>query len=64
MAIELLCAAQGIDLRRPKTLGRGTGKAYELLRDRAIYADVEQSVELIRSGSILLYVEQAVGELF
>jgi len=52
-------------------LGRGTGKAYELLRekvpilkeDRAIHEDIEQSVELIRSGSILLYVEQAVGIL-
>ena len=72
IAIELLCAAQGIDLRSPKTLGRGTGKAYELLRervpvlkeDRAIHKDIEQSVELIRSGSILSYVEQAVGKLF
>jgi len=71
LAIELLCAAQGIDLRGPKTLGRGSGKAYELLRekvsvlkeDRAIYKDIEQSVELIRSGSILSYVEQAVGKL-
>jgi len=72
LAIELLCAAQGIDLRRPKTLGRGTGKAYELLRekvpvlkeDRAIHEDIEQSAELIRSESILSYVEQAVGKLF
>jgi histidine ammonia-lyase len=57
IAIELLCAAQGIDFRGPDNLGKGTKAAYSLLRkhvpmlreDRILSKDIEIVVELIRS---------------
>ncbi len=63
LAIELLTAAQAIDLRPdgPSRLGRGTGRAYAEIRkrvpfqahDREATTDIEALVELIRSGDLL-----------
>jgi histidine ammonia-lyase len=67
VAIELIAAAQGIDLRPdgPERLGCGTAAAYRLVRERVAYLehdretthDMEGVVELVRSGAIL----EAVG---
>ncbi|MCL2753523.1 MAG: aromatic amino acid lyase, partial [Defluviitaleaceae bacterium] len=55
LAIELLCACQGIDLCAPKKLGKGTQAAYSLVRrisptledDRELYYDIEKVSALI-----------------
>lgn len=61
LAIELLCAVQGIDFHHSPKLGIGTKKAYDVIReiipkleeDRAMYVDIEQSVKLVRSGKLV-----------
>jgi len=65
IAIELLCAAQGIDFRGPDKLGMGTKVAYSFLRkyvpmlkeDRILSNDIKTVVELIRSGQLTNTVE-------
>jgi len=60
VAIELTIAAQAIDLRGRPALGSGTGRAYDLVRDRVpftgegetVAADLEPLVELVRSSDI------------
>ncbi len=63
-AIELLTAAQAIDLRPdgPARLGRGTTRAYTAIRDRVAFLDhdrpltpdIDTLAELIQSGQLLL----------
>lgn len=63
LAIELLTAAQAIDLRPegPARLGQGTGRAYAAIRkhiaflahDRQTTPDIEALAELICSGELL-----------
>jgi histidine ammonia-lyase len=67
VAIELIAAAQGIDLRLKnlargiEMLGRGTRAAHARLRrdipflerDRVLAGDIERAVELIESGKLL-----------
>jgi histidine ammonia-lyase len=60
LAIELVVAAQAIDLRGAQPLGAGTRTAYELVRSVAAFAgegeplppDLEPLVELVRSGRL------------
>lgn len=60
VAIELLCAAQAVDIRGPEKLGRGTRKAYEVIRravpmleeDRVLSKDIEKIKEIITNGSL------------
>ncbi len=69
-AIELMCAAQGADLRAPLTLGTGSAAAYRairaqvpmLQRDRILYTDIEAIAEMIPEA-LLKTVEQTVGAL-
>ncbi len=69
IAIELLCAAQALDLFTNMQPGAGTKAAYTEIRkvvphledDRILSADVKRITELIRSGVILDAVEEAVG---
>jgi len=68
LAIELLCAAQGIDFRGPDKLGKGTKAAYSLVRkrvsilkeDRVMSTDIEAVVELIRSRELINIIEEAM----
>jgi histidine ammonia-lyase len=61
LAIELLVAAQALDLRLPVKPGRGAQAAYELIRsrvptldrDRELHLDVEKVSALIDSGELL-----------
>ncbi len=71
IAIELLTAAQAIDLRAdgPARLGVGTSAAYRIIRqhvskvehDRALGPDIESLAQLIASDDIVEAVEQAIG---
>jgi len=69
LAIELLCAAQGIDFRGSDKLGKGTSVAYSMIRkrvpmlkeDRVMCKDVETMVELIRSEELVEAVEKALA---
>jgi histidine ammonia-lyase len=71
IAIELLCAAQALDLFTNMKPGEGTLAAYEAIRqavshldkDRIISTDIAAVKLLIRSGKILNAVEKKVGEL-
>jgi len=68
LAIELLCAAQGIDFRGPERLGKGTKAAYSLVRrrvstleeDRVMSTDVEAVVELIRGRELINAIEDTL----
>jgi histidine ammonia-lyase len=71
LAIELLTAAQAVDLRPegPQRLGTGTAAAYRAVRqrvrllehDRPLAPDIESLAGLIASGEMLQAVEQAIG---
>jgi histidine ammonia-lyase len=60
VAIELVVAAQAIDLRAPGQLGLGTGRAYRMIRelvpftqaDGTLPADLEPLVELVTRGTL------------
>jgi histidine ammonia-lyase len=60
IAIELMCAAQAIDLQERRQLGRGTKRLYELVRrtipvlteDRPLSSDIESIVDLIAGGYV------------
>ena len=60
VAIELVIAAQAIDLRGRHPLGAGTRPAYERVRElagftgegQALPADLEPVVQLVRSGRL------------
>jgi histidine ammonia-lyase len=70
VAIELLCAVQGIDFRGPDKLGKGTKAVYSLIRkkvpmlreDRVLAKDVNNVVDLIRTGDFLDIVDKIVAE--
>ena len=59
ISLELLVAAQAVDLRRPARLGEGTGRALRLVRELAGFtargqappADLEPLVDAVRAGS-------------
>ncbi|UCC33199.1 MAG: histidine ammonia-lyase [Candidatus Bathyarchaeota archaeon] len=68
LAIELLCAAQGVEFRGSEKLGQGTRVAYSLIRekvptlkkDRVMSMDIEEVRKLIRSGQLVEAVERAL----
>lgn len=67
IAIEMLCAAQGIDFLKPLQPGKGSGEAYRLLRervpfidqDRNISLDIQSVLHLLRSKSFVQSVHQS-----
>src|SRR5262249_53774533 len=69
LACEMLCAAQGLEFLKPLRAGQGVDAAYRHLRqyvrplgrDRTLHRDLEAVERLIRSGSLLGAVEDAVG---
>jgi histidine ammonia-lyase len=58
IAIELMCAAQGVDFRAPLRPGRGVARAHEavrslvrpLERDRVLSGDIERLADAIAQG--------------
>ncbi len=71
IAVELLCAAQALDLFTNLKPGEGTLAAYRLIRreiphleeDRVLSRDIQTMVELMKGDALLREVEQAVGAL-
>ncbi len=71
LAIELLLAAQALDLRAPLAPGRGSAAARQAVRrripplgaDRYLKADLDAALGLVEDGSVLAAVEAAVGAL-
>ena len=68
IAIEMLCAAQGIDFLKPLKPGKGTGAAYKRIRkevtalkkDRILYTDINKVLDLVKKGEILEAVKKEV----
>jgi histidine ammonia-lyase len=72
LAIELACAARGLDLRAPLTPAAGTAAALEAVRaagvpgpgpDRWLAPELAAAERLVASGELLEAVERTVGEL-
>jgi len=71
IAIELLCAAQALDLFTNLKPGEGSLAAYRVIRehithletDRILAADIETMKALMQSGELLAAVEKRIGPL-
>ena len=71
IAIELLCAAQALDLFTNMKPGKGTLAAYRAIRqavshlekDRVLSSDIAAVKELMHNGKVLNAVEKQVGAL-
>jgi len=71
LAVELVCAAEAIDLRRPMVPAKGTGAVRDLVRtrippagpDRPVAPDLEVAAELVNTGDVWRAAERAVGKL-
>jgi len=71
LAIEVLTAARGIDLRAPLQPGPGTGAAVAAVRtvvagpgpDRLLTEEIEACVDLVASGQLLAAVAAAIDPL-
>lgn len=71
IAIETLCASQGIDFLRPLKCGKGTENAYRLLRKSVKHIDedintanyIAETADVIFSREYLSSVEKSTGKL-
>ncbi|MDR1651022.1 MAG: histidine ammonia-lyase [Synergistaceae bacterium] len=71
LGIEIMSAAQAIDLQEKRRLGKGTEAAYKSVRekiemmenDRIFTKDQNAAAELVGSGALLEAVERAAGPL-
>ncbi|MGL4981105.1 MAG: histidine ammonia-lyase [Fusobacteriaceae bacterium] len=71
VAMELLAACQGVDLRGNIGLGRGSRAAYDVVRkhvsklenDRVMYLDINTVEKLIMDGEIVRAVQSVIGEI-
>jgi histidine ammonia-lyase len=71
LAIELLCATQGLDFRAPLRPADGPRVAHDFVRsriahlegDRLLHDDLRAACAMLRDGSLLAEVEGALGAL-
>ncbi len=71
VAVELVCAARGLQLRSPLEPAAGTGAALDAIRkgaagpgiDRYLAPELEAVTALVASGAVCAAAEDAVGEL-
>lgn len=71
LAMEIMCACQGIDMRGNKGLGRGTKPVYEAVRksvpvlteDRPLYEDINACENLITDGTLVKVCQEGAGEI-
>ena len=71
LAIELVCAARGLDLRAPLQPAAGTKAALDRLRadvpgpgtDRFLSPELERAYGLVRSGAVFDAVQSVIGPL-
>jgi histidine ammonia-lyase len=71
LAVEVLCAARGLDLRLPLLPGPAIAAAHRAVRavvppvegDRALYRDIAALDELLQNGQLQRAAEQVLGPL-
>lgn len=71
IAIELMCAAQALDFRRPLKSSKGLEVVFKvvrksvpkLIKDRVLYYDIVKIQQLLERREVLRAVEKAVGVL-
>lgn len=71
LAMEIMCACQGIDLRGNKGLGKGTAPVFNAVRecvpmlkeDRPLYEDINQCEQLIIDNTIINVCEKKAGSI-
>lgn len=71
IAMEILSACQGIQLRKIDKLGQGTAPSYEEVRkvvdyyekDRIMYLDINKVEDLIKSNILVEKVEKSMGTM-
>jgi len=71
LAIEILAAARGLDIRRPLVPGKGVKAAYDFVRgrvpareeDRMLAPEIETVRDIVLGEGLLAKVEEAVGPL-
>ena len=71
IAIDLICATQAVEFRRPLKSGKGTNAAFKTIRsiipfwdkDRPLFKDIQKIRELINGSDLIEEVEKAVGKL-
>ena len=71
LAIELMCAAQGIDFLKPLKPGKGSGKAHQLIRERVPFLEEDRNIsldiatvnELIQNDSFVKQVARCSRDL-
>ncbi|HET56509.1 MAG TPA: histidine ammonia-lyase [Ignavibacteria bacterium] len=68
VAIEFLCASQGVEFLKPLKCGLGTTSAYEYIRlfvkaldhDRELHIDIQKILSIVKDKSLLEHVETVV----
>ena len=71
IAIEAMSAAQAIDFNKPHKPGKGSGAAYEALRevvpyfekDTFIYPHIDAAIKAVEENKLVIAAEKAIGEL-
>jgi histidine ammonia-lyase len=71
LGVELLCACQGLEFRRPHRTSPALEAVHAALRarvpklerDRVLYPDMRVAAELVRDGVLLAQVEAILGPL-
>ena len=71
IALEVLCAAQALDLRAPLRAGAGSSAALASVRervaflevDRELWPDIAEVTDLVRNGALVAAAEVATGVL-
>ncbi len=71
LAIEILCACQGLDFLEKRRPGKGVAAAYRVVRrrvptlerDRVLEDDIEAVREMVSDGSLLRAAEKACGRI-
>ena len=71
LGVELLCACQGIEFRRPHRSSPALeavqavlrARVPKLERDRVLYLDMRAAAELVRDGMLVAAAEATIGPL-
>ena len=71
VAVELICAAQAVDLRGKNNVSNASKAAYRVIRkkvpilkeDRYLSTDIEKVIDLIHSRELVKEVEKVVGNI-
>lgn len=64
LGIELMCAAQALEFRRPLRPGRGVERAYDLVRERIPPLDADRNLSVDIAAAAALVREGALSQLW